>query len=196
MLKWTGTAWGCANDIDTDTNSGGDITDVVAGAGLTGGGASGALTLDVGGGTGIIVNANGLQLDTTFTDGRYVNATGDTMSGPLDMGNQRITNRGCPVGYVKVGASLCTEDSDALGFTFTGCANRCRGAGAHMCSSAEHRAILTSGVTLAQTQLLDWMDDQDSDDNALYVNATTAENPDGSRATTTSSYCRCCTDLE
>ena len=196
ILKWNGAAWGCAADVDTDTNSGGDITDVVAGAGLSGGGANGAVTLDVGGGTGVVVNANGIALDTTFTDGRYVNATGDTLSGSLDMGNNRITNRGCPVGYVKVGPALCTEDSDALGFTFTGCANRCRGAGAHMCTSGEFRAILTSGVTLSVTTLQDWMDAQDADDSALYVNSTTAENPDGARATTTSSYCRCCTDLE
>lgn len=194
LLKWNGATWGCANDVDT--NAGGDITDVVAGAGLSGGGATGAVTLDIGAGTGITVNANDVALNTTFTDGRYVNATGDTMSGSLDMGNQRVTNRGCPTGYVKVGPALCTEDADASGFTFTGCANRCRGAGAHMCSSAEFRAILTSGVTLSATTLLDWIDDQDADDSALYVNATTAENPDGARATSTSSYCRCCTDVE
>lgn len=196
VLKWNGSAWGCAADVDTDTNSGGDITDVVAGAGLAGGGATGAVTLDIGAGTGITVNANDVALNTTFTDGRYVNATGDTMSGSLDMGGQRVTNRGCPTGYVKVGPALCVEDADASGFTFTGCANRCRGAGAHMCTSSEFRAVLTSGVTLSVTTLLDWMDDQDADDSALYVNATTAENPDGARATSTSSYCRCCTDVE
>lgn len=197
ILKWSGSAWACANDVDTDTNAGGDITDVLAGAGLFGGGATGAVTLDIGAGTGITVNANDVALNTTFTDGRYVNATGDTMAGVLDMGNNRLTNRACPPAYVKVGPGLCTEDADTSGFTFTGCANRCRAAGAHMCSSAEFRAILTSGVTLAQTTLLDWIDDQDADDSALYVNATsTPENPDGARATTTSSYCRCCTNIE
>ncbi|MBA3503210.1 MAG: hypothetical protein H0T65_22810, partial [Deltaproteobacteria bacterium] len=103
ILKWTGAAWGCAADVDTDTNSGGDITDVVAGNGLSGGGASGAATLDIGGGFGIVVNANNIQLDTAATDTRYVNSTGDTMTGSLDMGNQRIFNRGCPAGYIKAG---------------------------------------------------------------------------------------------
>ena len=65
-----------------------------------------------------------------------------------------------------------------------------------MCSSAEMRAIQASGVALAATTLQDWIDDQDNDDSALYVNATTAENPDGARATTTSSYCRCCATVE
>jgi hypothetical protein len=194
LLKWNGAAWGCA--ADADTNSGGDITDVVAGNGLTGGGATGAVTIDIAGGFGITVNANNIALDFAATDVRYVNATGDTLTGPLDMGNQRIFNRGCPAAYVKVGPALCTEDTDAFGFTFTACANRCRAAGAHMCSSAEMRAIQASGVALAATTLQDWIDDQDDDDSALYVNATNAENPDGTRSTSTSSYCRCCTDLE
>jgi hypothetical protein len=41
VAKWNGAAWACAADAD----SGGDITDVTAGTGLTGGGTSGAVTL-------------------------------------------------------------------------------------------------------------------------------------------------------
>jgi hypothetical protein len=154
------------------------------------------VNLDVGAGTGIVVSANSVALDVQYTDLAYVNTAGDSMSGPLDMGNQRITNRGCPTGYVKVGPNLCTENSDQLGFTFTGCSNRCRNAGAHMCSSSEFRAILTSPVTLSQSVLQDWIDDQSSDGSAFYIDSTTAENPDGVRLTSQSSYCRCCTDLE
>jgi hypothetical protein len=41
VAKWTGAAWACA----ADTDSGGDITGVAAGTGLTGGGTAGAVTL-------------------------------------------------------------------------------------------------------------------------------------------------------
>lgn len=52
-------------------------------------------------------------------------------------------------------------------------------------------------MRLGNSILLDWMADQDGDDSALYVNnATNTENPDGSRSTTTSSWCRCCADVE
>jgi hypothetical protein len=197
MLKWNGAAWGCANDIDTDTNSGGDITDVVAGAGLTGGGANGAVTLDIGGSTSISVNANDIALNTGFTDPLYVNANGDTMTGALNMNQQRVTNRGCLGGYVRVGTGMCTEFTDQNGFTFTGCANRCRAAGTHMCSSGEMRAILASGTALdVGGALLDWVDDQNVVGQAFFVNSSTAETMDGVRVTTSASFCRCCQDTE
>jgi hypothetical protein len=52
--SWNGSAWGCA----ADQNSGGTITGVTAGNGLTGGGTSGSVTLNVGAGPGIGVAAD------------------------------------------------------------------------------------------------------------------------------------------
>jgi hypothetical protein len=53
--------------------SGGDITAVDAGNGLTGGAEAGDAALDVGAGTGITVSADAVALNTTYADGRYVN---------------------------------------------------------------------------------------------------------------------------
>lgn len=195
LLKWNGSAWGCAADLDTDTNSGGDITDVIAGNGLVGGGASGAVTLNVTAGPGITVGADTVSLDTAVTDGRYVNTTGDTLTGDLNMNGFHVTGRGCRAGYVLIGG-FCTEDIDDFGFTFSTCSNKCRAESTHMCSSAEHRAILASGVTLGQTSLSDWMDDQSTDGNAFFVSSTDPADPDGVRLTTTSGWCRCCQNVE
>lgn len=206
VLKFNGTAWGCASDIDTDTNAGGDVTDVIGGAGLVATNPAGPqVTLDIGAGTGIVVGANAVSLDTAFTDARYdarydpryVNTTGDTMGGNLDMGGFRVTNGGCPAGYVKHGP-ICLEDLDDGGLTFSSCANKCRVENAHVCSSGEIRAVMQSGITIGNGGVAgDWADDMDSTTNVFVINSGSDANSWISVAQTgTTNFCRCCINAE
>ena len=97
VLQWNGSTWAC------ETSTAGTITGLTAGAGLNGGGTSGSLTLantgvlSVTAGTGITSsggNTPTVSLNTGFTDGRYVQPAGGTLSGAVTLPANGLTAAG------------------------------------------------------------------------------------------------------
>jgi hypothetical protein len=80
----------------------GDITSVIAGAGMTGGGTSGDVTLNVIGGTGITVNAGNIAL----TNGLIANGSNITSVGTIGTGIWQ----GTTIKTAYIGDNQVTED--------------------------------------------------------------------------------------
>lgn len=76
ILQFNGTSWVCSSA------AGGDITEVLAGSGLTGGATSGSATVNIGSGNGITVNADSIEIDTSVVS---------TLTGTQTLTNKTIS---------------------------------------------------------------------------------------------------------
>jgi hypothetical protein len=64
-------SYNASTGVFSFTNDAGDIESVTAGNGLTGGGTSGAVTLNIGAGTGITVNADDVAVNAAYVKGLF-----------------------------------------------------------------------------------------------------------------------------
>ena len=94
----------------------GDIQEVIAGDGLTGGGASGSVTLNVGAGTGITVAADSVGLDTLHTRNVAHDSITLTAGAGLTGGGDITTSRTFAVG---AGTGI-TVNADSIELTNSG----------------------------------------------------------------------------
>ena len=77
-------SYNASTGVFSFTNDAGDIESVTAGSGLTGGGTSGAVTLNIGAGAGITVNANDVALTSGIVTAASKGSASKTISATVD----------------------------------------------------------------------------------------------------------------
>ena len=162
VLQWNATteAWECAA-----SGGSGTISDVIAGDGLTGGGSSGAVTLDIGAGSGIIVSSNSIAASL----GTSVDLTSEVT------GTLPVINGGTGATSIGSAGSIAYSTGTAYGFSAAGSAGQCltSGGGAvpvwASCGGGDISAVgdVTSGDAFTQTA--------GNDGNTLYFEGTTSD---------------------
>ncbi len=100
-------------NITIASTSSADITEVAAGNGLTGGGIAGSVTLDIGAGTGILVNADDIAVNSSYIKGLIsVNDVSGDGSLSYDNANGVITYTGPSASEVRTHISVTDAGGD------------------------------------------------------------------------------------
>jgi hypothetical protein len=142
------------------------------------------------------LSASGKSADSDLLDGMnstaFLGATAKASdSDKLDgFDSTELKSNRCGTGYVLVGG-MCWEDPDTNNLTLTQASARCRTQDGRLPLLSEFMGLMTSGITLTVSVLADWTANSAGNDNSIYIDSTNADNPDGVRANTTSSFGRC-----